>query len=426
MNIIAIGINHRTAPIEVREKFCFSHDESREALRMLKQNFFNECLIISTCNRTEVYGSYAALCPVNPLPVQRIIGQLIALKSADAYVRTDHFYILEADQAVSHLFAVASGIDSMVVGDIQITNQVKEACRIAQEEGTLGSQFNRLTQQAFHAGKRARFETHISEGAVSVSYAAVNLAEKNFSNLSERSALLIGAGETSKLTAKHLAGKSIGKLLIANRTLSHAQELTQIVGGTAIEMNHIQDFLNGVDIIISSVDTHQYILTKSQIEQAMITRHHRPLLMIDIGVPRNIDPTVAEIDSVSLHDMDALSKTIDANMELRKADIPRIQGIIQEELAEYQKWYLSLNVSPLIHDLHYHFEQVRQDEIGKFANRFGEDDRELVDMITKRIIGKLLHHPTVCLKNGFGDDDSDQYRNLYVVRSLFGLQENTH
>ncbi|MBX7152273.1 glutamyl-tRNA reductase [bacterium] len=426
MNIIAIGINHRTAPIEVREKFCFSHDENRDALRMLKQKFFDECLIISTCNRTEVYGTYAALCPVNPLPIQQIIEQLIELKSAGEYVRTDHFYILEADRAVSHLFAVASGIDSMVVGDIQITNQIKEACRIAQEEETLGSHLNRLTQQAFHAGKRARFETHISEGAVSVSYTAVNLAEKNFSNLSERTALLIGAGETSKLTAKHLSGKSIGKLLIANRTFSHAQELTQIVGGMAIEMERIESYLPDVDIIISSVDAHHYILTKSQIENAMRIRDQRPLLIIDIGVPRNIDPAVAEIFGISLHDMDALSKTIDANLELRKADIPRIEGIIQEELAEYQKWYLSLNVSPLIHDLHYHFEQVRQDEIGKFANRFGEDDRELVEMITKRIIGKLLHHPTVCLKNGFGEDDGNQYRNLYVVRSLFGLEENIH
>ncbi|MGA7162291.1 MAG: glutamyl-tRNA reductase [Bacteroidota bacterium] len=428
MNLVAVGINHRTAPLEVREKLWMSSDEIRSAVATLKGKPFSECFIVSTCNRTELYGVYnngdTASDAVPDIDVLK--DMLIGFKSAGDAVKRQHMYHMISTNAISHLFKVASGIDSMVLGDIQILSQIKDDFNIAYEAKAAGHFLHRLLQSTYHVGKRARTETTITEGAVSVSYAAVEIANKIFSDLSKKTALLIGAGETGELTAKHLVGRGIGGIFVANRTRTKAEELVAALGGKAVDFESLHQMLAQVDIVISSVTSDQYVITKSDVQRAMKERSHKPLFIFDIGVPRNIDPDINSIESVFLHDMDGISVIIDRNVEKRKAEIPRVNEIILEELTEFYNWYNSLQVNPTIHDLRTHFEEVRLEEVEKNINRFSPEDRELVDIVTKRIVNKLLHLPTTNLKNGEDESEEDKHKKLHIVRSLFGLHKDKH
>ncbi len=425
MNLVAVGINHRTAPLEVREKLWMSSDEIRNAVAALKGKFFSECFIVSTCNRTELYGMYNSNGGSGDTPpdIDALKEQLIGFKAAGSVVKREHLYHMVSANAIRHLFKVASGIDSMVIGDIQILGQLKDDFNIAYEEKAAGPFLHRLLQSTYHVGKRTRTETTITEGAVSVSYAAVELANKIFSDLSKKTALLIGAGETGELTAKHLVGRGIGGIFVANRTRAKAEELVAALGGTAVDFDSLQHLLAQVDIVVSSITSTQYVIAKSDVQRAMKERSHKPLFIIDIGVPRNVDPGANDIDNVFLHDMDGISVIIDRNLQKRKAEIPRVNEIVFEELTEFHNWYNSLQVNPTIHDLRTHFEQVRLEEVEKNINRFSAEDRELLDLVTKRIVNKLLHLPTTNLKNGSEESEEEKHKKLHIIRSLFGLHK---
>jgi glutamyl-tRNA reductase len=427
MNIVAVGINHRTAPLEVREKVWYSDDEIRAAIGELKNTTFSECFLVSTCNRTELYGvpKNGSQVAEDLALIEQLKDFLITFKSASSTVERKHFYHFFSVGAVQHLFKVASGIDSMVIGDVQILSQIKDGYTIALEAKTTNSFTHRLIQATYHVGKRTRTETRIVEGAVSVSYAAVELANKIFSDLSKRAALLIGAGETGELTAKHLVGRGIGKLLVTNRTRSKAEELVASLGGEVVDFDQLTNHLLHADIIISSVTAPQHILTKNDISHAMKERAHRPLFIIDIGVPRNIEPSVNDVENVFLHDMDALSGIVDQNLQMRKAEIPKVNAIILEELTEFHNWHESLQVNPTIADLRNYFETIRQEEVAKNINRFTPENRELLELVTKRIVNKLLHAPTTSLKNGNDESLEDKHTKLHIVRSLFGLSKET-
>ena len=250
MNLLSIGISHHTASVDIREKMWFSTDEIREAVRRLKESFFSECVLVSTCNRTELYGMTRGEVP-DYATVRKF---LIDFKNASSMVREEHFVGAAASEAISHLFQVAAGIDSLVIGDIQILNQVKEAFTLSREADALGPVMNRMMQSALHVGKRTRTETTICEGAVSVSYAAVELASKIFQDLSRKTALLIGAGETGELTLKHLVSKGIGHVKIANRTREKAAALVAEFGGTVVDYEQIVEALRSADIVITSVN----------------------------------------------------------------------------------------------------------------------------------------------------------------------------
>ena len=425
MNLVAVGINHRTAPLEVREKLWMSSDEIRTAVAALKGKPFSECFIVSTCNRTELYGVYNSngISSDTPPDINVLKDQLIGFKSAGGAVKREHLYHMVSANAIRHLFKVASGIDSMVIGDIQILSQLKDDFNIAYEEKAAGHFLHRLLQSTYHVGKRTRTETTITEGAVSVSYAAVELANKIFSDLSKRTALLIGAGETGELTAKHLIGRGIGGIFVANRTKAKAEELVAALGGKAVDFESLQQMLAQVDIVVSSITSEQYVITKNDVLRAMKERSHKPLFIIDIGVPRNIDPGANNIDNVFVHDMDGISVIIDRNVQKRKAEIPKVNEIVLEELTEFHNWYNSLQVNPTIHDLRTHFEQVRLEEVEKNINRFSAEDRELLDLVTKRIVNKLLHLPTTNLKDGNEESEEEKHKKLHIVRSLFGLHK---
>ena len=317
-------------------------------------------------------------------------------------------------------------MDSLVVGDVQILGQIKDDFQLAIEEHTAGTMMHKLLQSALHLGKRVRTETTIMEGAVSVSYAAVELANKIFADFDHRKALLIGAGETGELTAKHLAGRGIGEMFITNRTRQKAEELASTIGGSVVEFENFHSMISNVDIIISSVTATEYILTAAQIKNSLKQRRHSPLFIFDIGVPRNIDPGANDIDNVFLNDMDSLSNIVAQNIHKRQSELPKVNELILEELKNIHQWYRSLQVGPTIVDLRNHFEKVRQEEVSEHINRFSEKEKELVELVTKRIVNKLLHHPTVTLRNGHDETESQKKSRLDLVRSLFGLSGSVH
>jgi glutamyl-tRNA reductase len=422
MNLLSIGISHHTASVDIREKMWFSTEEIREAVRRLKESFFSECVLVSTCNRTELYGLTRDQNPVDA-SVRKF---LIDFKNAADLVQEEHFVGAAAGDAISHLFQVASGIDSLVIGDIQILNQVKEAFMLSREANALGPVMNRLMQSALHVGKRTRTETSICEGAVSVSYAAVELASKIFEDLSRKTALLIGAGETGELTLKHLVSKGIGQVRIANRTREKAEALVSEFGGAVVDYEQIVDALRTADIVITSVNAPTYIVQPEDVHKVMKQRSNNPLFIIDIGVPRNVSPASKKIENVFLYDIDALSTVVDRNLEKRKAEIPKVHAIISQELAGFMQWYQSLQVGPTIQEFREALEMIRREEVEKNINRFRPEDRELVELVTKRILNKILHHPTTTLKQGAqnADGDAEGLTRSAILRELFGLSKN--
>jgi glutamyl-tRNA reductase len=422
MNLLSIGISHHTASVDIRERMWFSTDEIREVVRRLKETFFSECVLVSTCNRTELYGMTRDQAP-DEATVRKF---LIDFKNASDTVREEHFVSNAAGDAISHLFRVAAGIDSLVIGDIQILNQVKEAFTLSREADALGPVMNRLMQSALHVGKRTRTETTICEGAVSVSYAAVELASKIFEDLSKKTALLIGAGETGELTLKHLVSKGVGQVRIANRTRGKAEALVAEFGGTVVDYEQMVDALRSADIVITSVNAPSYIVQPDDVLKVMKQRSNNPLFIIDIGVPRNVNPVSKKIENVFLYDIDALSTVVDRNLEKRKAEIPRVDAIISQELSDFMQWYQSLQVGPTIQDFREALEAIRRDEVEKNIHRFRPEDRELVELVTKRILNKILHQPTTALKQG-GQNGSGGAEGLLrssVLRELFGIPAN--
>jgi glutamyl-tRNA reductase len=417
MNLLCVGISHHTAPLDVRERLWFSSEEIRQTLPLLKPVGIDECVMFSTCNRTELY----VLTGGNSLPSEELKRILIAQKSAEGKVQPSDLFTLTAGDAARHLFRVAAGIDSMVLGDVQILAQVKEGFHLATELDTAGFFMNRLFQLAFRVGKRARTETQIGDGAISVSYAAVELAEKIFDDLHKKSALVIGAGETADLTATHLRGKEIGKLFITNRTQERAEQLAEKVQGAVIQFDNWFDKLPEIDIVISSVEVNRYILSASDIQRVL--KHHgsKTLFIIDIGVPRNINPEVKNIENVFLYDLDTLNLMVEENLQKRRAEIPKVDVVITEVLTELTHWYSSLEVNPTITALTQFMENIRQEELSKNINRFDPKDRELVELVTKRIINKIIRAPIVNLRTGHETSLVERLQKISAIQKLFGL-----
>ena len=301
---------------------------------------------------------------------------------------------------------------------------MKDAYEVAVKCGVVGTLLHEVFHTAFRTGKRAKSETSISEGAVSVSYAAVELAEKIFADLSKKKGMLIGAGETAELTAKHLVAHGISELYIANRTIERAQKLAEQFNGKVIKLEEIPDKLAEVDIVISSVTVDNYILTFHQVKNAISKRGNKPILIIDIGVPRNVEPKIKDIENVFLEDIDSLESKAKSNYERRLNEIPKVQQIIDEELKKLIKWYEAHQVAPTIKLLRDRFEEIRRLEIEKYKNKFSPEDFEKVDALTKSLINKLLHTPTVNIRESSnGKPESERIKFIQFVRELFGLEQ---
>lgn len=421
MNLLAVSINHRTATVELREAVHLTEDEIKTLIYEGKKNLFKEGLILSTCNRTEIY-----CVPQKEEITHSDLQEFMQRNKPASELKSEHFQNLKSKEAIKHLFNIATGIDSMIIGDNQIFKQVKDSFHLASKNHLAGFMMKRVFDEAIRAGKRAITETGISEGAVTVSYAAVQLIEKIFSNINKKSALVIGAGETGKIAAKHLKDKNIGKLSITNRTTEKAELLADKLN---VEVLPFADYINSLhnyDVIISATSSPEILLSKDVLEKTMKKRNYESMVLMDIAVPRDIDPETKKIDYVFYHDIDSLNIIVDQNLSRRKAEIPKVEKIIDEEVSALYDWYNSLLAGPTIKNLRDKFETIRAEEVEKNINRFSSDDREKLEIVTKRIINKILHHPTSVLRktNETTSDSDESASKIGIIREMFGIDKN--
>jgi glutamyl-tRNA reductase len=416
--IVLLGVNHNTAPVEVRERLSLSGSDT-PALRLFSElPSCEEVVFLSTCNRVEVLISSSCLDEVK----ESIKGLWQQRGEMDSSTLQEVLYEYEGMSAIRHLFRVASSLDSMVVGEPQILGQLKDAYRMALEAKTAGMVLNRLLHKAFSVAKKVRTETRIASHAVSISYAAVELAKKIFGDLSGKGGMLIGAGEMAELAAQHLISSGAGKLVVANRTLSRAVELARSLGGSAISLEEVEDALVGADIVISSTGAPGIILRKDQVKRIMRPRRHRLLFIIDIAVPRDIDPKVNDIDNVYLYDIDDLKGVIKFNKTEREKEASKADRIVEAEVIKFMAWMESLNVVPVIQHLQEKAEAVRQKELSRSHKVFeslSDEQQKALDVLTRSIVQKILHDPIVSLKKGAQEKDSEMMLDAACL--LFGI-----
>ena len=416
--IVLLGVNHKTAPVEVREHLAL-RENNPPALRLFAGlPLCEEVVFLSTCNRVEV------LVSTNHLNgVKRSIKELwLKRGGVDPDTLQRSLYEYEGTEAIKHLFRVASSLDSMVVGEPQILGQLKDAYSKALKEKTAGLVLNRLLRKAFSVAKRVRTETRIASQAVSISYAAVELAKKIFGDLKGKSAMLIGAGEMAELAAQHLITNGVNKLVVANRTLSRAVKLARSLGGTAISLEEMEDALVDADIVISSTGAPGIILKKDQVKRIMRPRHHRLLFFIDIAVPRDIDPGVHDLDNVYLYDIDDLKGIIEFNKAERKKEAIKADRMVEAEVIKFVGWMETLSVVPVIQFLQKKAEAIRQKELSRShraIESLSDEQQKALDVLTRSMMQKILHDPIICLKREVQDKDGEVI--LDATRRLFGM-----
>ena len=348
MHIIVSGLSHKTAPVEIREALTFPEHGLGEALNTLTSYpHINEGVILSTCNRTEIYAVAADIDSGR----QNIISFLEDCHGLKDCSIEDYLYFHDSLAAVNHLFRVVSSLDSMVVGEAQILGQAKDAYASAFDAQTTNLVLNRLFRQAFAVGKRVRTETDIGENAVSISYAAVQLAKKVFSDLTGKSVMIVGAGKMSELTAKHLLANGVSDVIITNRSFDRAVDMAKVFKGRAVEFDHLVDEMAGADIVISSTGAPDFVINKEDMKAVMAKRRHRPIFLIDIAVPRDIDPDANNVDNVYVYDIDDLQSVVESNLAERSREAKGAEKIIKAEIQDFLAWQSSLEVVPTIAEL---------------------------------------------------------------------------
>ena len=422
--LLLVGLNHRTAPVEVRERFALEK-KGTHPLDILRQELpqASEAYFLSTCNRVEFL-----------LVTEEVEGALAGLK--DLLARETglprsrfepHLYVLRDREAVRHLFRVAAGLDSMVLGEPQILGQVKEAYREAARRRTTGPILNRLLHRTFSVAKRVRTETGIGSYAVSVSYAAVELAKKIFGSLRGKKALLVGAGEMAELAAQHLLSAGVEKMLVANRTFSRAVELAERFRGEAYSLEELPECLLEADIVISSTGAPGYVITRETVKPLLRKRRLRPLFFIDIAVPRDIEPAVNELENVYVFDIDDLKQVVEENLGRRRKEARRADRIIEEEVLKFERWLRELEVYPTIKALREKAEEIRRRELARTLPRLrnlSPEDKEALEVMTEAIVNKILHAPILYLKMGYHRMGREAITTVRRVFDLDGDLEN--
>jgi glutamyl-tRNA reductase len=416
MQLALVGLSHKTAPVEVRERLAFDNDALRLALKSLVgRRDVSEAMILSTCNRVEV---------VAESPDDRLIREFLCeFHQISPDDLSKHLYSLRNADAIRHVFRVAASLDSMMVGEPQILGQVKEAFRIAADTGTVGMHLSALMNRAFAVAKRVRSETGISQSAVSISYAAVELARKIFGDLSGKTVMIIGASKMGELTAKHLKRNGVSSVLVTNRTFEHAVELAQVFEGAAVSFEHFTDHMDRADIVISSTGAPHFIISRSVAEQIIHRRKNRPMFFIDIAVPRDIDPTVNEIDNAFLYDIDDLQQVIDENLKERMKEASKAEEIIDSEVQAFCLKMQSREVVPTIVQLRDNVEKIRRDEVERnrrYLKDLSPEQQAAVDHITKSFANKILHTPIEELKRMAHDPDGPHY--VDILRRIFNIK----
>ncbi|MDP1511362.1 glutamyl-tRNA reductase [Paenibacillus sp. CMAA1739] len=419
MHIVVVGLNYRTAPVEVRERFTFAEQDLPKALEQLKlTKSVLEGVVVATCNRTEIYVVVDRLHMCGYF-IRSFMEQWFGIPR-DQF--TQHLYIYEDEQAIRHLFRVTCGLDSMVIGETQILGQVKNAFLQAQSQKITATWFNMLFKQAVTLGKRAHSETSIGESAVSVSYAAVELGKRIFGMFTDKKVLILGAGKMSELTVKHLYSGGAAEVIVANRTLSRAEDLASKFNGTPVTMEEGINRLADVDIVISSTGAQGYILDRSRVEASMKRRQSRPLFMIDIAVPRDLDPAIGDLQNVFLYDIDDLEGIVESNLEMRRTEAAKIEHMIEDELSEFYQWLKTMGVRPVIRALQEKAESIHQDTLESLFNKLPELDerqRKVISRLTKSMLNQMMHDPINRVKEMAvqkqGSEALDMFSHIFAL-----------
>lgn len=439
MHLVVIGLNHTTAPVEIRERLCLPESDPRGFFDRLRESGrVREAVLLSTCNRTEVYAwlqkrgqtpflqadGASADVTTKKVSVPFFDDVIEAIADHRGLPRDSfepHLYSLSGHKAIEHLFRVASGIDSMILGEAQVLGQVKSAYASASEAEATGPVLNALFQQAISVGKRARTETEIGRGAFSVGYAAVQLARSIFDPLKGRTVLIIGAGKMGELTATHLASAGVTSVLVANRTYERAVDLAERFGGSALRFDELQSALRRSDIVITSTAAGKPIVTREMVSQVMRVRRGRPVFIIDVAVPRDVEPEVGDLDDVFLYNIDDLQAVVAAAAEERDAEIAKVEAIIRAEVAKSMDWFRTLDAVPVITALRDKFEEIRQSELEKLRARLpnmSEEEIEAVSQTTRSIVNKICHQPMIRIKEYAADEVSIR---LDTICDAFGI-----
>ncbi len=419
MHIVIIGLSHKTAPVEIREKLAFAPTAMERPLRqMLELPTITEGLIVSTCNRVE-------LCAVTKEPdaaiaeLRRFLAEYHEVSPEEI---NENLFDYQGEEAIRHLFRVSSSLDSMVLGEPQILGQIKTAYGYAAEFKTAGLILNRFLHKAFSVAKRVRTETAIASNAVSVSFAAVELARKIFDRIDNKGVMIIGAGEMCELAARHFVANGISKVLVTNRTFERAEKLAAEFNGKAVPFDSFVDHLAEVDIIMTSTGAPNFILGKRQMEEVLKRRKNRPMFLIDIAVPRDIDPKVNDISNTYLYDVDDLQGVVQANLKERQKEAGKAEAIVEQEIGQFHLWLGNLEVKPTVIALRRKLDEIRQQELEKtFGNLkdLSGKQRKSIEAMAGAIINKILHKPTAILKNSQNDMSGEDY--VDAVRTLFDL-----
>ena len=415
MKLFVAGLSYKTAPVELREKLAVHPSRLRcHGCRLKLGGGLDEVVLLSTCNRVEIYG----VASHGNGNIHRLFQQL-ATGDADF---APHLYIKEGAEAARHLFSVASGLDSMVIGETEILGQLKRGFEVALEEQTTGPISNRLFGNALGAGKRVQTETWIGALKTSVSTTAVDLARETLGDLTHKQSLVIGAGGNGELTAKALSDAGVDTVFIANRHYDREIGVAESIGGRAVRFDKLPEELVDADIVVSSTGSPHTLIHADEMQQVMAVRGGRPLTIIDIAVPRDIDDAVGEIPGVTLFDMDDLQRSVDSNMQVRRSEAAKAESVVAQEVEKFERWMTTLDVIPTISELRRRgeaiAEQVVTENAGKFTDLTDEDRARLEAMATS-IVSRMLHEPTLKLKKSAADDGS--YLYIEALRELFGL-----
>ena len=416
MGILAFGINHTTASVDLRGRVAFAPEMVVESLQQALECLLGgEIALLSTCNRTEIYVHGDA-------SDEQLLNWLADCKGVELEQLRDCYYCYRDQQAVRHIMCVASGLDSLVLGEPQIFGQIKSAYAVGREAGTVATHLNQVFQSTFAAAKRVRSETAIGQNPVSVAYASVSLAEQIFADLKDVHALLIGAGETIELVARHLRDKQVGSITVANRTLSRAQELAADFSANAILLSDIHDHLPQADIVISSTASQLPVLGKGAVESALKKRRHKPMFMVDIAVPRDIEPEVETLEDVYLYTVDDLQEVIQGNLRARQTAADVAQAIIDQEADSWSRQQRSLAVVDTIRAFRDSVEKIRVEEVGKALQSLqrGQASESVIETLARNLTNKLMHKPTTILKQASEEGRDD---TINATQDLFGLDK---
>ncbi|UCD83838.1 MAG: glutamyl-tRNA reductase [Deltaproteobacteria bacterium] len=419
MNVIVVGLSHKTAPVEIRERLAFSEPSLEEALRRIRElPGIRESLIISTCNRVEIYANSVDSAQ-GPPQLKKFLSEYHQVPLEQIQ---DFLYNYTEQEAIHHLFRVACSLDSMVVGEPQILGQVKKAYQDALDYRATGGILNKLFPRAFSVAKRVRTETGIANHAVSVSFAAVELTKKIFESLEEKVVMLVGAGEMAELAARHLKNSGIREVFVTSRTYQRAEKMAEEFQGTPLPFDKFFNFLDKADIVICSAAAPHYLIRPDRMEKVMKARKNQPMFFIDISVPRNIDPKINDIANVYLYDIDDLEKVVEANIKERQKEAIKAEEIIRAEAKQFYHWLENLEVVPVIKSLKEKVEGIRKKELEKSISQLkglSPEQIETLEALTSSIINKILHDPITQLKKQECEEDDSLY--LEAARKLFNL-----